>query len=206
MWETSHDFLANADAVACNNLAARAKANNGVVRPETAEEQRAVDIVKRFKSLPANIPWSHASKSASRNEIRALMQFRALPALFITVNPPDLHHPLFCKLAGFSVDLQSRFSDGIPGAYQRTYTVAKDPVAAARFFHEMVQLFIDIILGMKFDGRGIFGKTEAYYGMVEAQGRGSLHIHMLVWISGNLPPQALRDRMQSDDAFKRQLF
>ena len=29
---------------------------------------------------------------------------------------------------------------------------------------------------------GIFGYVSGYFGMVEAQGRGSLHVHMLLWL------------------------
>ncbi|EJD34259.1 hypothetical protein AURDEDRAFT_76348, partial [Auricularia subglabra TFB-10046 SS5] len=55
-------------------------------------------------------------------------------------------------------------------------------------------------------GHGLFGKVDAYYGTVETQQRGSLHLHMLLWISGALPPQALRDTMESDSAYKLRLF
>lgn len=55
-------------------------------------------------------------------------------------------------------------------------------------------------------GTGLFGHCEAYYGMVEAQGRGTLHCHMLIWISGNLPPQEPRDRVVADQAFKDDMF
>src|SRR4051812_26783953 len=29
---------------------------------------------------------------------------------------------------------------------------------------------------------GMFGPCKNYYGVVETQGRGSLHIHMLIWV------------------------
>ena len=29
---------------------------------------------------------------------------------------------------------------------------------------------------------GIFGYVGGYFGVVEAQGRGSLHVHMLLWL------------------------
>lgn len=35
---------------------------------------------------------------------------------------------------------------------------------------------------------GIFGTVKAYYGCVEAQGRGTLHCHMMVWLEGGLDP------------------
>ena len=38
---------------------------------------------------------------------------------------------------------------------------------------------------------GLFGHCSAYYAMVEAQGRGTLHCHMLVWLEENPSPQQL---------------
>ncbi|KAI0317656.1 hypothetical protein OF83DRAFT_1042019, partial [Amylostereum chailletii] len=55
-------------------------------------------------------------------------------------------------------------------------------------------------------GEGLFGSCEAYFGTVEAQGRGTLHCHMLIWMKGNLSPQKLRDKMNADATFKSSLF
>ncbi|KIO01886.1 hypothetical protein M404DRAFT_28396 [Pisolithus tinctorius Marx 270] len=68
-------------------------------------------------------------------------------------------------------------------------------------FHEQIQAFIDIVLRYNC-GSGLFGKCLAYYGMVEAQGHGSLHCHMLVWVGGNPNPNRLRSRMQEDGVFQ----
>ncbi|KAG2084532.1 uncharacterized protein F5147DRAFT_748794 [Suillus discolor] len=70
---------------------------------------------------------------------------------------------------------------------------------------ERAKAFLNIILKYK-HGPGIFGHCQAYYGMVEAQGRGTLHCHMLLWIAGNPSPQALRDRLASDASFKSNMF
>jgi hypothetical protein len=40
---------------------------------------------------------------------------------------------------------------------------------------------------------GLYGKTAAYYGAVEQQGRLTLHLHMLLWILNSLSPQEIRD-------------
>ncbi|KAJ7369210.1 hypothetical protein DFH08DRAFT_678035, partial [Mycena albidolilacea] len=53
---------------------------------------------------------------------------------------------------------------------------------------------------------GLFGRCNPYYTMVEAQGRGTQHCHMLVWIEGNLPPQALCDRMKECPLFQDKMF
>ncbi|KAJ3772892.1 hypothetical protein FB446DRAFT_625208, partial [Lentinula raphanica] len=55
---------------------------------------------------------------------------------------------------------------------------------------------------------GIFGHVSAYYGCVEAQGRGTLHCHMLVWLHGALNPDQIKARISGVDgaAFKERLI
>ncbi|KAJ7751377.1 hypothetical protein B0H16DRAFT_1236237, partial [Mycena metata] len=44
------------------------------------------------------------------------------------------------------------------------------------------------------DEGGILGLVNAYYGTVEAQGRGTLHCHMMVWVAGSLNPNEIKDK------------
>ncbi|KAH6887373.1 hypothetical protein BKA70DRAFT_1061255, partial [Coprinopsis sp. MPI-PUGE-AT-0042] len=53
---------------------------------------------------------------------------------------------------------------------------------------------------------GVLGRPSAYYGCVEAQGRGTLHCHLLVWLEGSLDPDMLRQRLQADDTFKKEFI
>ncbi|KAJ7720619.1 hypothetical protein B0H16DRAFT_1335995, partial [Mycena metata] len=79
------------------------------------------------------------------------------------------------------------------------------------FFDEVINSFVKIILrydpeSQSATGNGLFGRCCGYYGMVEAQGRGTLHCHMLIWIEGNPTPQELRDRMRESPEFKDKMF
>ncbi|EJD36383.1 hypothetical protein AURDEDRAFT_19132, partial [Auricularia subglabra TFB-10046 SS5] len=60
--------------------------------------------------------------------------------------------------------------------------------------------FIKAVLGYdaNSDTSGVLGKVSAFYGCVEAQGRGTLHCHMLVWIDGALNPNEIRDKVLAD--------
>ncbi|KZS90829.1 hypothetical protein SISNIDRAFT_393750, partial [Sistotremastrum niveocremeum HHB9708] len=73
-----------------------------------------------------------------------------------------------------------------------------------------MKTFIRHILGHSSQNvnRGVLGKVSAYYGCVEAQGRGSLHCHMMVWIEGALDPNAIRSRIVDlqDESFCRNLI
>ncbi|KZT31123.1 hypothetical protein SISSUDRAFT_995501 [Sistotremastrum suecicum HHB10207 ss-3] len=73
-----------------------------------------------------------------------------------------------------------------------------------------MKTFIEHVLGHSPNRQklGVFGKVAAYYGCVEAQGRGSLHCHMMVWIKGGMDPNAIRQRINElhDEEFCRRLI
>ncbi|KAI0349449.1 hypothetical protein OH77DRAFT_1383063, partial [Trametes cingulata] len=70
----------------------------------------------------------------------------------------------------------------------------------------MIKGFLTIILRYGRPGRGLFGRCNAYFGTVEAQGKGTLHCHMLIWLEGHPSPQRLRDLMVDSDQYQRDLF
>ena len=45
---------------------------------------------------------------------------------------------------------------------------------------------------------GILGMVQSYIGTVEAQGRGSLHLHMLVWLKDAPLASAMRKALGTD--------
>jgi hypothetical protein len=59
-------------------------------------------------------------------------------------------------------------------------------------------------LGVGTDHPGIYGDTSAYYGTVEQQGHLTLHLHLLLWIKGNLSPQEMRRRILDPNSQFRQ--
>ncbi|KAJ7859497.1 hypothetical protein B0H14DRAFT_2222051, partial [Mycena olivaceomarginata] len=66
-----------------------------------------------------------------------------------------------------------------------------------------MKAFISALLGydptQKNTEGGILGLVKAYYGCVEAQGRGTLHCHMLVWVEGGLNPNDIKRRALGSD-------
>jgi len=51
----------------------------------------------------------------------------------------------------------------------------------------------------------VFGNVKCYYGVVEAQGRGTLHLHFLIWISGHYSIDEMRERLHTDEVFREQM-
>ncbi|KAJ7635224.1 hypothetical protein FB45DRAFT_676824, partial [Roridomyces roridus] len=50
---------------------------------------------------------------------------------------------------------------------------------------------------------GIFGKVKVYFGVVEAQGRGSLHLHILIWLAHGLSPLDIQERCKDPDFLQK---
>ncbi|KAG2361133.1 hypothetical protein BDR07DRAFT_1451722 [Suillus spraguei] len=75
-----------------------------------------------------------------------------------------------------------------------------------------MKVFIKCLLQFECKGtdlhEGILGTVNAYYGCVEAQGRGTLHCHMLIWLEGALNPNEIKDQiLQSEEQiFKERLL
>jgi hypothetical protein len=118
------------------------------------------------------------------------------PSWFITFSPADNRHPICLYFA----DTSEKFSPVIRAPDECYRLIANNPVAGARFFHFMVENFIQHVLGVGERHPGLYGKTSAYYGTVEQQGRLTLHLHLLLWIKGSLTPQEIRDRIMDPDS------
>ncbi|KAJ7128756.1 hypothetical protein C8R43DRAFT_897117 [Mycena crocata] len=71
----------------------------------------------------------------------------------------------------------------------------------------MLDQFTDVFLGFQRDCKqGVFGRVKHYYGVVEAQIRGSLHLHILIWLEGALSPKLLQEKVNENEEFKLRLF
>lgn len=89
----------------------------------------------------------------------------------------------------------------VMSSFDCTAFVAHHLAVAVLFFDKMLRGFLDVIVKAGGRSLGLFGVCEAYYRMVEVQGRGTLHCHLLLWLKGNLNPQLLHDHMQVDDSY-----
>ncbi len=69
-----------------------------------------------------------------------------------------------------------------------------------------MKAYISCLLEFKKSGDGIFGNVSAYYAIPEEQGRGVLHLHMLVWLEGYTSPFNLKEMMHNDSHFKQEFL
>src|ERR1700735_396600 len=59
-------------------------------------------------------------------------------------------------------------------------------------------LFLHGILDTMIIG-GVLGPIKAYFGTVESQGRGYLHLHLLIWLDHDLKPADMKEKIQNAD-------
>ena len=138
-----------------------------------------------------------------RNEIWSLISYFGAPSLFITFSPADNMHPISLYFA----DTKETFSPELRPHDEQYKLISQNPVAGARFFHFMCQMFIKHVLGVGKKNPGLYGKTATYYGTVEQQGRLTLHLHLLLWILNSLSPQEIRDRiMDPNSDFQKKII
>lgn len=163
-------------------------------------------LLAKVSMVASNVPGSAAYKVSRRNEIRAVINYRGTPTLFITINPSDVDHPLVRLNVGHDIDLEDVVRGEDIDKWSRMILAAKNPSACASFFHTMISHFISVVLRTGSGRRGLFGKCTSHYGTVEATGRGALHCHLLVWLQGHPAPQLLRDRMLGSDDYKAKTF
>ena len=161
------------------------------VKPETDDEHICFKLINDIDYIGCKVPGMISCKKVQWNELWSLTARLGAPLWYITLSPADSKHPL----AMYYAETKQTFQPKIRTSDERWRIVANNPIASARFFHYMVSLFIKHILGFGADHPGVFGKTAAYYGTVEQQGRLTLHLHLLLWIEGSLSPDETRKRL-----------
>ncbi|KAF7789842.1 hypothetical protein EIP86_000788 [Pleurotus ostreatoroseus] len=185
------DRLLNLNTGALDNLINRMQKSEEYVKPQTSEEQECYDLLKDLDYVNSHVDGSITNRKQMRSEIWALTSYLGAPSWFITFAPADVNHPI----ALYFADTNQKIMPTFKTRDDRLRLIAQNPVAGARFFKMMSELFIKHVLGVKSGHRGIYGNTAGYYGTVEQQGRLTLHMHMLIWIKNALTPQEIRERI-----------
>ncbi|KAF8660543.1 hypothetical protein AX14_007424 [Amanita brunnescens Koide BX004] len=162
--------------------------NDEHVVASTEDEKNCFQILSDLDHVTGTVKGSATSKKWMHNEIWSLIAHFGAPFWYITLSPADIKHPICIYYA----TTNEKFMPEILPYDERLRLICNNPVAGARFFHFVISIFIEDVLGYGKDYPGIFGHVNAYYGTVEQQGRLTLHLHMLLWLMGNLTPQEMR--------------
>ena len=110
------------------------------------------------------------------------------PSIWMTINPMDYEDPIVQIFAGENIDMDSFMNLMGPSPSSRAKNMADDPYASASFFNFIIRTMLETLFGFTSSKRqnesqlGVLGYVNGYFGVIEAQGRGSLHVHMLIWL------------------------
>ena len=152
------------------------------------------EYVRAIDTLAQNVPHSNkAAKNAQK--VAEAMQFQfGQPSWFLTVTPDDDNSFIMQIYSGKDIDITSADVEGITEeeamkrATERTTLRLKYPGICAIFFQSALDIILKDVIGWDKDSKkhttekGLFGCPQAFTAAVEEQGRGTLHVHMLVWV------------------------
>lgn len=180
----------------------------------SAEEMRKVPfsnptikaLRNQLSTVRTKVMGTDESRIKIRGQIRGMNVMKGPPSLWITINPSDVGDPIAQVFAGEQIDLDDFEKTTGPNSSQRNLNIAGDPYAAAKFFHFVIAALLEELFGIKAYAKGshvkrkdgIFGKVASYIGTVEAQGRGTLHLHIVVWLVGSLTHVQMKEALKSE--------
>ena len=183
-----------------DQLAAAAKS----IRETHTHNDPTIKLLERLiQTVASQVPQSFARMRTNRSYMQALLVCLGMAAFWLTINPADLRSVLVLKLAGVEVSCDDLSSEA---QKIRQVTARMNPVAVAQFFHQICTGVFNVLLAAGTNQPGIFGQVSNYFGVVETNGRGMLHLHSLVWLAGNLEFRNLRSRLQSDAVFAAKMI
>ena len=168
------------------------------------------DALNAMQMAMAHVIGTDGHRRLCRHEGVAYMETFGPPLIFTTPNPADTQQPLFLIVQGQEVRLDARgeYQEELPKYRDMMRRVAQDPVSQTVMFELLIRLFLQVVLNVRPEtlacrrqssrtsarewctdgvaaassGAGMLGPVLAFRGEVEAQGRGSLHPHILVWL------------------------
>ena len=185
------DRLLNINQDVLQNIAQRMSTGE-IVKPSTEDENNCFQLIRDLDHIDGKVSGSITSKRYMRSEIWSMITYMGAPMWYITLSPADNKHPICLYFADNKEKLDITLMRTTDDRYR---LIARNPVAGARFFHFMIEMFIRHVLGVGTDHHGLYGETSGYYGTVEQQGRLTLHLHMLLWIQGTNTPEEIRSKI-----------
>ncbi|THH08527.1 hypothetical protein EW146_g8956, partial [Bondarzewia mesenterica] len=121
---------------------------------------------KHVNATAARVKGSDSARHQLRRQIWSTSVEKGPPTMWITINPCDLHDPTAQIFAGERIDMDNFVTTLGPDKVKRAENIAKDPYAAAKFFHFSIKTIMETLFqtrvseGERMDsGKGVFGKV-----------------------------------------------
>ena len=191
------------------------------------------EALNMMQMATSHVLGTDGHRRLCRHEGNAYTTLFGPPLEFCTPNLADGKQCLLLVVQNEKIYLDASMDEEyvFPKYRDMLVRLAKDPVGQTLVFHLIMTLFIQHVLGVRpeciesrrgakradirewcTDGvaasmfPGIFGPVAAFRGEIEAQGRGSLHPHMLVWLVLLSVSQVIQVLQRDQAEFKRNLF
>jgi hypothetical protein len=145
-------------------------------------------------------PMSRELRLSMRHKIQALIVRYGVPAIWFTINPNDITNPVKLRLAAYrsrDPEAAEAFLRSLDMSFKRMRLSISDPMSSAVFFHREMTLFFEHYV--KVGEESVFGRISQYYGAVETNERGALHVHGLLWLHGNAHLSSMLTDIQGED-------
>ena len=162
-------------------------------------------LFSQIRATAARVMGSDAARYRNRNKMWSTTTALNPPSLWVTINFNDLHDPIAQIFSGESIDMDHFEDKTGPSLQTRARNIARDPYAAAAYFHFMIRLMFRTLFGIEQTPHqvkthpGVLGHLSSYFGSVESQGRGSLHQHTHFWMKDAPTSPVMRQKLQSVD-------
>jgi hypothetical protein len=179
-------------------------------QPRTSEVSPTAERFLKSVELGSVAVWgSSAERRQCRSDAFGYQTRFGQPSLFVTLTPNTDNSYAMAHYTGF-LSVRTLFDwleARVPSRSEMKQASMMDDCAAARLFMRNVYVFIEHVLGIDPKTKracpsgGLFGTVEAYFGMVETQGRGTLHIYFLIWLASAQPTLSNMRLATDHDAF-----
>jgi hypothetical protein len=146
-------------------------------------------------------PMSRELRLGMRRKIKSLIVREGIPAIWFTLNPNDITNPVKLRLAAYRCrdpEQAEAFLTSLDVSYKRMRLAISDPLSSALFFHREVSMFFKYYV--KVGEPSVFGHINQYFGAVETNERGALHLHGLLWVRGNIGLSSLWKDVEGEDS------
>lgn len=201
------------------DAAIMASITEGVLRAAAEEESAGQPISshvvktlrKHVQASASRVMGSDQSRVRLRSKIWSTSIFLNPPSLWITINPCDLHDPIAQVFAVKEIELDAFLAAAGPSKHVRAQNISDDPYAAAKFFHFIIRVVLRTLFGIEvsvsrhqvISRMGVLGEVAAYFGTVESQKRGTLHLHLLMWLKHAPSLEEMHELLGSEEFRER---
>jgi hypothetical protein len=174
----------------------------------TTSNSKVAYLLRELSAFGHGQHMSNEERLYQRRKIKALCLQYGMSNIWFTINPNDLTNEINMKLTAFRGQNGREAEKLFQMLQQHINSVqhtVRDPVSSAIFFHREISLFFEKYV--RTGENSVFGKVSCYFGCVETNERGALHLHGLLWLDANVHLPTLLDDMakSENEAYREQV-